>query len=137
MAFQRANDLEQLGVDIELFPMPRPDAEEATFDVKKFYANIIVLDADDQFQAMLGIEGANSRIFQMMKRIRQKEFRKRTQGKCMFNLSPDSQIALSFFNTIMPAKKPMNAKVNGENNKQLRSTQRFICEETGQVLYRQ
>jgi len=97
--------------------MPRPDAEEATFDVKKFYANIIVLDEDDQFQAMLGIEGANSRIFQMMKRIRQKEFRKRTQGKCMFNLSPDSQIALSFFNTIMPAKKPMNAKVNGENNK--------------------
>lgn len=49
----------------------------------------------------------------------------------MFNLSPGSQIALSFFNTVMPAKKPMNAKVNAETNKQLRSTQRFICEETG------
>ena len=55
---------------------------------------------------MLGIEGAQSRINDLMKRIRQKEFRKRTQGKCMFNLSPGSQIALSFFSTIMPSKKP-------------------------------
>ena len=37
----------------------------------------------------------------------------------------------------MPAKKPTAAKVNIANNKQLRSTQRFICQETGSVLYRQ
>lgn len=72
-----------------------------------------------------------------MKRIRQKEFKKRTLGKCLFNLSPGSQIGLSFFSTIIPAKKPSIQKVNAINNKQLRSTQRFICNETGQTLYRQ
>ena len=86
---------------------------------------------------MLGIEGAQSRINDLMKRIRQKEFRKRTQGKCMFNISPGSQIALSFFSTIMPSKKPNQQKVNAMNNKQLRSTQSFICADTGKVLYRQ
>ena len=55
----------------------------------------------------------------------------------MFNVSPGSQIGLSFFSTIIPAKKPSIQKVNAVNNKQLRSTQRFVCNETGQTLYRQ
>ena len=62
---------------------------------------------------------------------------KRVQGKCLFRLSPLSEIGLSFYSTIMPAKKPSACKVNAVNNKQLRGTQRFVCEETGQVLYKQ
>mmetsp|Transcript_35853 Transcript_35853/g.47173 ORF Transcript_35853/g.47173 Transcript_35853/m.47173 type:complete len:112 (+) Transcript_35853:918-1253(+) len=46
-------------------------------------------------------------------------------------------MALSFFSTLIPAKKPSIQRVNAVNNKQLRSTQRFICNETGQPLYRQ
>jgi hypothetical protein len=127
-----------MNVDIELFPMPRPDCVgQPSFDVKKFFANIICIDEDDQFSAMIGMDGANLKIFELFKRLRQKETRKRTQGRCMFNLSPNSQIGLAFYNTIMPAKKPMIAKVNSSNNKQLRSTMRFVCEKTGQVLYRQ
>ena len=140
MSKQRANDLGELNVDIELFPMPKPDAAEdgepPQFDIKKFYANIISFDEDQQFSEMLGIEGAQSRINDLMKRIRQKEFRKRTQGKCMFKISPGSEIALSFFSSIMPAKKPNQQKVNGANNKQLRSTQRFVCADSDKVLYR-
>ena len=90
MSKQRANDLADLNVDIELFPMPKPDEIDVEdgvpqFDIKKFYANIISFDEEQQFSEMLGIEGAQSRINDLMKRIRQKEFRKRTQGKCMFN----------------------------------------------------
>lgn len=129
-----------MSVDIELFPLPKPHGEdldfEPTFDVKKFFANIISFSEDEQYNEMMGLQGAQSRIFELMKRIRQKEFRKRVQGKCMFNLSPGSSIALSFFNSIMPAKKPAAAKVNAVNNKQLRSTQRFVCAETTSVLYR-
>ena len=54
----------------------------------------------------------------------------------MFKISPGSEIALSFFSSIMPAKKPNQQKVNGANNKQLRSTQRFVCADTDKVLYR-
>jgi len=147
MAQQRANDLAELNVDIELFPMPKPQGhsdEESkngeyaapVFDVRKFYANIISYDEDQQFTELLGIEGAQSRIFELMKRIRQKEFKKRTIGKCMFNVSPGSQIALSFFSSIIPAKKPGIQRVNAVNQKQLRSTMRFVCSETGETLYR-
>ena len=70
MARQRANDLAELQVDIELFPMPKPlqgdQIEESKdgqlmppeFDVRKFYANIISYDEDQQFTELLGIEGA-------------------------------------------------------------------------------
>lgn len=54
MARQRANDLAELDVDIELFPMPKPlenedleaDLPAPQFDVRKFYANIISFDED-------------------------------------------------------------------------------------------
>jgi hypothetical protein len=76
---------------------------------------------------MLGIEGTHSRITELMKRLRQKEFRKRTQGKCLFSITPKAQVALGFYTTIMPAKKPNAAKVNAVNNKPLKSTTRYIC----------
>jgi len=108
--------------------MPKPQVQAAGqqpgFDIKRFYANIISYDEDEQNAnpEFLGIEGAKSRIYELMKRIRQKEFMKRVQGKCLFKLSPLSEIGLSFYSTIMPAKKPGACKVNAVNNKQLRST---------------
>ena len=55
MAEQRANDLSSLGVDIELFPMPKPSQQRPTFDVKLFFANIISFDEEEQFSELLGI----------------------------------------------------------------------------------
>jgi hypothetical protein len=54
-----------------------------------------------------------------MKRIRQKEFKKRTLGKCQFEIANGMSISLKFFATIMPAKKPGAKKVSRENNKPL------------------
>ena len=46
MSLQRAQDLESLGVDIELFSMPLFSQMRPMFDVRKFYANIISFDED-------------------------------------------------------------------------------------------
>jgi hypothetical protein len=60
--------------------MPRNDSEiyalgdkkAPKFDVKKFYANVLSIDADDLGFAddLLGIDGAQTRIFELMRRIR-------------------------------------------------------------------
>ena len=136
MALQRAKDLEQLNVDLELFPMPQFSQMRPVFDIKKFYANIISFDEDEIANGQLNVEEAQSRLFELMKRIRQKEFKKRTQGKCLFEISGGTSIGMSFFTTVMPAKKPGAQKVNAQNNKPLQSTTKFICEETGHALYR-
>ena len=54
----------------------------------------------------------------------------------MFEIAGGTKIGLSFFTTIMPAKKPGAKKVNKENNKPLQATTKFVCEETGHALYR-
>ena len=87
MTQQRANDLAHLNVDIELFPMPKNEAIQNSqggfnppkFDIKKFYSNVISIDEDEIGYAdeLLGIDGAQSRIFELMRRIRQKEFKRR------------------------------------------------------------
>lgn len=60
--------------------MPKPDVEvdeegdpqPLKFDVMKFYAKVITIDEDDidQADALIGIDGAQSRIFELMRRIR-------------------------------------------------------------------
>jgi len=57
--------------------MPKPTDENPIFNIKQFYANIITYDEDQQNAEFLGLEGAKSRISELMKRIRQKEFMKR------------------------------------------------------------
>ena len=48
-----------------------------TFDIKKFYVSMITFDQDDLANGLLDVEGAQSRLFELMKRIRQKEYKKR------------------------------------------------------------
>ena len=89
-----------MNVDIELFPMPKPWIENdhlgvprpPKFEIKSFYADVITFAEGEQDYAdqVMGIDGAQTRIFELLKRIKQKEFRKRAQGKCMFSLSPGS-----------------------------------------------
>ena len=67
MTRQRADDLAQDKVDIELFPMPRNESEinaqgdkvPPKFDVRKFYGNVITADLDELgVDELLGIGGA-------------------------------------------------------------------------------
>ena len=78
MALQRAKDLESLNVDIELFPLPNCDQMRPVFDIRKFYANIITFDEEEITNGLLDVDAAQDRLFELMKRIRQKEFKKRT-----------------------------------------------------------
>mmetsp|Transcript_34757 Transcript_34757/g.25910 ORF Transcript_34757/g.25910 Transcript_34757/m.25910 type:complete len:199 (+) Transcript_34757:234-830(+) len=89
MAKQRASDLASLGVDIVLFPLPKPD-QAPQFNVKTFYADIILYDDEEDMGELLKVEGTQNRIGELMKRIRQKEFKKRVQGKCLFSITPKS-----------------------------------------------
>lgn len=83
--FERVKILRDDEVDIELFPMPHPEINKNDFDVKKFYfeseeRNVISVTEDD-LNDMMDFEQAYSRIQDLSKRIRLREFRKRVLGK--------------------------------------------------------
>lgn len=77
MAIQRAKDLQCLNVDIELFALPCFSQMHPKFYPKKFYADIITFEEGEISHDMLNLEGTEFRMTELMKRIRQKEYKKR------------------------------------------------------------
>ena len=83
--YERVKNLRDDEIEIELFPMPHPIIDKPDFDIKKFYHqskenNIISLN-DEDMNDMMDYEMAYSRLQDLSKRIRLKEFRKRVLGK--------------------------------------------------------
>lgn len=99
------------------------------FDIKRFFAEIISFDEDWLGDEMLATDGTQMhlKVLELMTRIRQKEFKKRTLGKCFFELTLNTKIALNFYGHVMPTKKPSAIKVNAVNNKRLKATQKWLC----------
>ena len=133
-AIQRAHDLGELNVTIELFPMPSPTLDSYEFDMKKFYADLISID-ESEINQFFEREATHSRFEELVKRIRQKEFRKRVLGKTVFHLCPQMKVGVSVYNLLQTAKKPPASFMDARVNKPLKSVTKWICEETGTILY--
>ena len=41
-----------------------------SFDIRKFYANIVTFDEDEIDQGIIDVDAAQTRLFELMKRIR-------------------------------------------------------------------
>jgi hypothetical protein len=115
---QKARDLSEANVDIDLFPMSKPDSQRAAFDVKLFYADILMMD-EEEISELTDLDNTHLKVLELSKRIRQKEFKKRTMGKCTFAMSENMKIGFKFFNLIKTVSKPISKSVNATNNKQL------------------
>lgn len=81
-----------MNVDIELFPLRKMN--NTKFDVKKFYADLIAIDADE---VNTGTFDTSSRIMQLTNRIKQKEFKKRTLTRLDFALAPGLKIGIKVY----------------------------------------
>ncbi len=131
-AVQRAHDLYEQNIDIELFPMGRQNGP--AFNVTAFFADLISVDPD-QLSALTSKEATATRFQELTKRIRQKEYKKRTLGKTVFHISPKMDMAVKLYNLVQEVKKPGAKNLDSKTNKPLKTVTRWICEETGSVLY--
>lgn len=117
-----------------MFPLPKVNAATAFFDIKRFYTDLICFD-EEEINEYLDSDFNQKKLLELMKRMRQKEFRKRTQGKCLFSLTPNMDLGVKFYTMIKPSRRPNANYTNAADNKQLKSTTRWICNESGAVLY--
>jgi len=83
ICIQRAKDMNDSDITIELFPM---NFDNKRFNLSNFYAQIIPYNSDEDGgnDNLLSIEQCTDRLRELTKRIRQKEIKKRTLGKCPF-----------------------------------------------------
>jgi len=119
-----------MNIDIELFPLQKPGSEP--FDIKKFYANIISIDPDEVTDASAL---TSTKIMEISRRIRQKEYKKRILGRAFFQIAPEMKFGIKFYTMIIKAKKPTSVPLDAKTNKRLNNITKKLCAETGQDLY--
>ena len=121
ICIQRAKDMNDSDITIELFPM---NFDNKRFNLSNFYAQIIPANSDDDLDGgndnILSIEQCTDRLRELTKRIRQKEIKKRTLGKCPFYLTNNTKIYMNIYSSIKKASKGKIYNVDAKTNKLLK-----------------
>ncbi len=81
--------LYEMDVKLELFPIHK---KERKFDLKRFYLDLIAFDPQDASLAEIDI---SSKIMDINKRMRAKEFKKRTIANIFLELGENFKIGVS------------------------------------------
>ncbi len=136
ICIQRAKDMNDSDITIELFPM---NFDNKRFNLSNFYAQIIPVSSDDDIDGgndnLLSIEQCTDRLRELTKRIRQKEIKKRTLGKVPFFLTNNTKIYMNVYSTVKRSSKGKIYNVDAKTNKLLKGVNSIICKDTGGELY--
>lgn len=127
-AVQRAKDLAEQNITIELFPFNKPAGR---FDFRLFFQEILAIDTDENADPIVGAE----KLDDLKSLMRKKQFKKRTQGKAMFQVTPAMQIAVKYYVPFRRTSRPVPVKLNAKQNKKLKTVTKWICEESGKELW--
>ena len=127
-AIQRAKDLAEQNITIELFPFNKPQGK---FDFRLFYQEILAIDQDENADPIVGAE----RLEDLTSLMRKKQFKKRTQGKALFQVTPTMRIAVKYYVPFRRTSRPVPVKLNAKDNRRMKTVTKWICEESGKELW--
>ncbi|CAJ1368431.1 unnamed protein product [Effrenium voratum] len=122
----RVQDLMDMGVEIEFFPLRFEDKD---FAIDRFWGNLLPVDEADY------VDRTALRLEQLERRIRMRIHRKRTLQRLAFYVCPGLEASVSVFVTMLEAKVPAPVYLLNENNKPLKAETKQICEQTGALLH--
>ena len=132
---QRAKDMNDSDILLEIFPMNFRNR----FNLTHFYALIIPTSSDEDMSNptddILSIEQCVDRLKELTRRVRQKEMKKRTLSKCIFNLTNASRIYMNVYCNLKRANKGKMYMVEAKSNSLLKATSTPRCKETNEILY--
>ena len=136
ICIQRAKDMSDSDITIELFPM---NFNGKKFNLANFFSQIIPANSDDDLDGgndnLINIEQCTDRLRELTKRIRQKEIKKRTLGRCPFYLTNNTKIYMNIYSSIKKSYKGKVYNVDAKTNKLLKGVNSIICKDSGAELY--
>lgn len=122
----RARDLLDLGVEVEFFPLAAPGSE---FAIDRFWGRVLPVDTEDY------VGQAAVRVEELERRVRRRVHRKRNLQRLKLELAPGAEMAVGIFAHCIQAKIPFPVYLLNENNKELKSETKLLCEQTGGILH--
>lgn len=126
---QKAHDLDQLGIELELFALYH---QEGDFQEQKFWLGLcnglVKREDDDEGSWRIASFGA------LDDRLRMKEYKKRSLATVPLQIAPDLAISVKIYCLIRPATKGLGVFLHRETNDQLTVESKWVCGESGEVL---
>lgn len=130
-ARQKAKDLKEAGIVLEILHMGK------TFDVNKFYKDLIIPDEDEDdedSQEKITLADPTSRFEELMERMRRLDHKQRTTGRVMFTLAPGVDMSVGVYTAVRKMTKPYKMKLWKSTNEELRYMKKEFLEDTGELL---
>ncbi|KAL6072069.1 X-ray repair cross-complementing protein 6 [Balamuthia mandrillaris] len=128
-SFQRAKDLAELGIDIELFSMNKATQ---SFDPSRFYQYIISV-SEDEDTGLFNYD-ASAKFEELRARVRRKEFKKRAINRFSLFIGPDIEIALRLYNLVQKTTKGSHVWLDAKTNQPVKTMSKWVCVDTGTLL---
>eukprot|EP01132_Coremiostelium_polycephalum_P010819 gene10819-13255_t len=131
ISFQRAKDLTDLGIQIELFSMNRLDER---FDFTLFYQYILLFDDNDYIDPQQF--DASTKFSELRNKLKRKEFKKRSLGKIPLYIGQGNQIiiATQLYNLIGTSHKSSPTQLDPKTNLPVKILTKNVCLDTGSTL---
>lgn len=123
----RGKDLIDLGINLELFALPKPSGSVyKPFNYKQFYSSIISsnLESEDQL----------SKFEELLSRVRRRETRKRALARTELSLGPSMNLSVKMFSLYMETKKGQYIWQHEKSGKIVTPKTEWLCKETGKNL---
>eukprot|EP01112_Ceratiomyxa_fruticulosa_P011822 TRINITY_DN3243_c0_g1_i1.p1 TRINITY_DN3243_c0_g1~~TRINITY_DN3243_c0_g1_i1.p1 ORF type:complete len:820 (-),score=234.11 TRINITY_DN3243_c0_g1_i1:28-2487(-) len=127
-AIQRARDIAELNIDIELFSMNKNGEH---FDFTKFYQHIISFPEDEEGNIIFD---PAAKFEELRARVRRKEFKKRTLGKLPLMIGNNITLATKVYSLVQETKKSSYIWLEGKTNQPVKTMTKWICGDTGSLL---
>ncbi|XP_041472414.1 X-ray repair cross-complementing protein 6-like [Lytechinus variegatus] len=126
-AKQKAKDLYDIGIEIELMHMTQPDTK---FGFSEFYQDIVHTGEDEEGI----IPDASEKFDQLLARVRAKDHKKRTMGRIPFSLGKGLELGVGIYNLVRQQNRPYPIKLHRQTNEALKGKSKMYCEDTGELL---
>ncbi|KAI8088997.1 SPOC like C-terminal domain-containing protein [Halteromyces radiatus] len=137
-AIQRAKDLLDMNIRIELFGL---DRIHHNFDYKHFYREVFIHEKSDDFYDDdeandFIMEKGSTKLEELMTRIRRKEVKKRSLFSIPFNIAKDLTIGVKGYSLAMEQKKgsPKKVLTEGERIQEVQTVTAYQCMDSNLFL---
>lgn len=130
MAKNKAKDLHDIGISIELVPLVLK-GESNSFDYSMFYGDILML-SEDEIKFM---SNPAETLEELEKAVRSKNHQARAYTHLSLSLGENLNISCSIFNLIRECTKPSKIKLDKKTNAETKTVTRRYVPETGEILF--
>lgn len=138
-AVTKAKDLKESSIALEILHMG------TSFDVTKFYKDLILPDDTEEEEQQQGEEltrerrtlaNPTTRFEELMKRVSQLENKQRVAGKLVFTLAPGITVAVGIYSVVKKSRKPTKKRLWKNTNQELKSIHKDYLMDTGELVSR-